>query len=107
MTNKNMLKKKPLLSSILSSIMLFAYIVGVSLFLKNAEKIFGQKPEVMAAIFMLMLLVFSALISGLLLLGGPIYLYAEKEKKTAFRMLSHNIAFLALLLLGAALFLYF
>jgi len=102
-----MLKKKPLLSSILSSVILFAYIVSVSLFLNNGEKIFGKAPGVMGVTFMLMLLVFSALVCGLLLLGGPIYLYAEKEKKTAFKMLSHNIAFLALLLLGAALFLYF
>jgi len=102
-----MLKKRPLLSSILSSIILFSYIVGVSLFLNNAEKIFGNKPEVMGVILTLTLFVFSALVCGLLLLGGPIYLFMEKEKKTAFKMLSHNIAFLALLLLGAALYLYF
>ena len=102
-----MLKKRPFLFSILSSIALFAYIAGVSLFLNNAEKIFGNKPEVIGVILMLTLFVFSALVCGLLLLGGPIYLYAEKEKKTAFKMLSHNIAFLALLLLSAALFLYF
>jgi uncharacterized BrkB/YihY/UPF0761 family membrane protein len=104
-----MLKKKPLLSSFLSSVIFFAYIAGVSLLLNNMEKIFrnAPKPGVMGGILMLMLFVFSALISGLLLLGGPIYLYAEKEKKTAFKMLSFNITFLALLLFGAALFIYF
>lgn len=104
-----MLKKRPLFSSVLSSVILFAYIAGVSLFLNNAQYIFGQrqKPGIMGFVLFLILFVFSALVCGLLLLGGPIYLYLENEKKTAFKMLSHNIAFLALLLFGTALFLYF
>lgn len=100
-----MLKKKPLLSSILSSIILFAYIIGVSLFMNNAEKIFGKAPGFMGMTLILMLLVFSALVCGLLLLGGPIYLYAEKEKKTAFKMLSFNVIFLALILIAAVVYL--
>lgn len=88
-----MLKNKPVLSSFLSSTILFAYIAGVSLFLNNAEKIFGKKPEVVGVILMLSLLVFSALICGLLLLGGPIYLYLENTKKTALRMLAYNVIF--------------
>jgi hypothetical protein len=38
-------------------------------------------------------------------LGGPIYLYWEKEKKTAAKMLSFNILFIAMIMFAILLFL--
>ncbi|MFA5133265.1 MAG: hypothetical protein WC459_00435 [Patescibacteria group bacterium] len=94
-----MLKKHPVLSSILSSLLLLGYVSAVSWFMNNAERFFGNKPDSSGAILILLLLVFSALISGLLVLGGPIYLYLENEKKPAFKLLAYNVIFLAIILL--------
>lgn len=94
-----MLKKYPLLSSLLSSFLLVSYIFLVSLLLNNGNALFGTMPSVFTAVSMLLLLVFSALTCGLLLLGGPIWFYFEKNKKEACKMLLSNILFLAIILI--------
>jgi hypothetical protein len=101
-----MLKKYPFLSSFAAITVLFAYITGVVWFLNNAERIFGKKPDFPGAILFLGIFVFSAFVSGLLVLGGPIYLYTEKEKKTAVKMLSYNAIFMFLFVILAGLLLY-
>jgi len=99
-----MIKKRPLLTSFLSSALFFSYISLISWVLNHGEEIFKSNSDFPVAIFMLSLFVFSALITGLLLLGAPIYLYFEKEKKIAFKILSFNILFLAIIILAFALF---
>jgi len=94
-----MLKKHPLLSSLLSSFLLVTYVFLVSLLLNSGTDLFGKTSNVFTALMMLLLLVFSVLICGLLLLGGPIYLYFEKNKKEACRMLLSNVIFLAIILI--------
>ncbi len=96
------LKKHPLLSSFFATALLLIYVLCVSYLMQNGEKLFGNQPDdIMAPIIILLLLVFSALICGILLLGGPIYLYFEGDKKTAIKMLFTNASFLAVMLLAA------
>lgn len=101
-----MIKKHPFLISFSAITVLFAYIAGVAYFMNNAERIFGKQQNFSGGILFLGIFVFSAFISGLLVLGGPIYLYAENEKKTAIKMLSSNAVFMFLFVILAGLLLY-
>lgn len=96
-----MLKKYPIYSSLISSFLLVVYVSAVALLLENGDKLFGKVSNIPAVTLMLLLLVFSVLVCGLLLLGGPIYLYFEKNKKEACKMLLANILFLAIALITA------
>ena len=85
---------------LLSASGVFIYILGVSWVLFNAKTIFGgEEPKgFVAPIFMLLLFVVSATITGLLVLGKPIYLYFEGKKKEAFTLLIATLAWLILFL---------
>jgi hypothetical protein len=100
-----MIKNKTVLTSFISQVLLLAYVAGVSWFMNNAQYFFDEKPGIIGGVLFLFLFVFSALISGMLVLGGPIYLYWEKEKKTAAKMLSFNILFIAMIMFAILLFL--
>ncbi|MEK7608046.1 MAG: hypothetical protein AAB495_00485 [Patescibacteria group bacterium] len=80
--------------SLLHALGVVLYIGGVALFLTNAEKMFGTGKEFFAPILMLLLLVISASITGLLVLGRPIHLYVQGEKKTAFTFLFATLGWL-------------
>lgn len=80
--------------SLLHALGVVLYIVGVASFLTRAEKMFGNGKEILAPILMLLLLVISASITGLLVLGRPIHLYMQGEKKTAFTFLFATLGWL-------------
>jgi len=88
---------KILLYSFLSSCGLLAYVAFVGYLMVNGNKLFGHVPHIAAMMGFLLLFVFSALLTGLLVLGGPIYLYLEKKKKIAIKMLFYNAGWLALM----------
>ena len=80
--------------SFLTSLGVVAYILGISWFMINAEKLFGTVQEFWGPAVMLLLFVFSALITGLLVLGYPIWLYLEQRKRDAVRVLLCNAGWL-------------
>jgi len=77
----------------------FLYIAGIVFLISNGEKIFGPKETLIIPIFMLLLLVVSATITGLLVFGKPIMLYLDNRKKEAFTLLFGTIGWLAIFLL--------
>jgi len=103
--NKRDLVKK----SLVNAAGVFVYISVVVGLLFNAKSIFGEPdpPGFLTPIFMLLLFVISASITGLLVLGKPIYLYLEGFKKDAFTLLFYTIAWLLffLIIVGAVMLL--
>ena len=83
MNNKRLLQE-----SFLSSVGVLIYIVGVAWVFKNGERLFGKMADFSGPILFLLLFIFSALITGLLVLGRPVWLYLEGEKKL-YRALLH------------------
>ncbi len=70
------------------------YILGISWLLMNAENLFGTANKIWGPAIMLLLFVFSALVTGLLVLGYPVWLYLEQRKKDAVRLLLCNVGWL-------------
>lgn len=80
--------------SLASSIGVFVYVVIVALIMSNGERLFGKMTTFWGPIAFLMLFVFSALITGSLVLGRPIYLYLDNKKEEAVRLFFCNIIWL-------------
>ena len=100
-----MKKSAYILKSFINSAGVFIYISAIVLLMSNGEAIFGEAGTMLIPIFMLLLFVISAVVTGYLVLGQPIFLYMDKKKKEAFIMLMSTIAWLALYLLIVGMFL--
>ncbi len=73
---------------------LVLYLVGVSWFMQNGKNWFGGDDTLVGPIAILLLLVISASVSGLLVLGRPITLYLNGFKKSAWLSLGYTIGWL-------------
>ncbi len=86
------------------------YIAAVASFLFYAPQLFqpGSPKTVLIPIAMLLLLVFSAACTGLLILGRPILWYLDGKKKEALTLLISTLGILFLIMFVAffLLFLY-
>ncbi len=86
------------------------YIIIIASFLFYAPKVIGPGPAntVLIPIVMLLLLVFSAALTGLLLFGKPVLWYFAGKKKEALSLLAATLLIFLIITLGAlvALFLY-
>lgn len=91
--------KKLISLSILNSLGVLAYVSLVALFFNNAQRIFGGKADnFLAPVIMLTLFILSALITGSLVLGRPIMLYLDGQKKEGITLLFYTIISLAVIL---------
>jgi hypothetical protein len=93
------MNKKILQYSFLAVVGEVAYVVIIITFMQNAQKLFGNVPEYLAGITMLLLLVISAAISGGLVLGKPILMYFDGQKKEALLQFIATIGWLILFLI--------
>ena len=92
--------------SFLHSAGVVVYITCVSAFLSNANKIFGnEEHKFVIPIFMLLLLIISASITGLLVLGKPVSLYLDGQKKEAWTFLLYTLGWLAVFLVAVGVIL--
>ena len=81
--------------SFLNSLSAAVYIAAVSVFVFNAGKFFGGKPDTfLAPLSMLLLFVLSAAVVGWLILGKPILLYLDGDKKGGVEMFFQSLAWL-------------
>jgi hypothetical protein len=87
------------LYSLFHALGVFVYVLVISWFLSNGEKIFnnGKPDSFLAPAVMLILLIISATITGTLVLGKPILLYLENKKIEAVKMLSYTVSWLAII----------
>ena len=95
-----------ILKSFLNALGTFAYVFAVAWSLFNGKGIFGEEESFLIPVFMLLLFVISASITGLLVLGKPIHLYMNNMKREAFTMLFATLGWLivfALLVMVALL----
>ena len=84
--------------SFINAVGVFVYIVMVVLLLSNANSFFGNPSKFFAPIFMLLLFVVSASITGLLVLGKPVLLFLDGSKKEATQLLLATILWLVIFL---------
>ncbi len=72
----------------------YLYILLVGWFMSNVEHMFDPKPSFWAPVAFLLLFVFSATMTGLLVLGRPIYIYLNGQKKEAWHLLFWTIGWI-------------
>ncbi len=83
---------------LLHALGVMAYTALASTILTNGGALFGDKPNIWGPITFLMFFVLSATITGLLVLGKPVTLFLEGQKKEAVTFLSATIAWLAIII---------
>lgn len=67
------------------------YVLLVSLFMSNGDKIFGQQDQdIVTPLAVLMLFVFSAFLTGALVLAKPVMLYLDGKKKEGVHLLIYT-----------------
>lgn len=76
-----MKKYEYILKSFINATGVLIYVSAIAFFGFNGEKIFGNKPNFLIPLFMLLLFIISASVTGLLVLGKPIQLYLNGLKK--------------------------
>lgn len=101
-----MQKSQYFLRSLINSAGVFIYVLAVVSLISNAKNIFGDEEGFFVPVFMLLLLIISATTTGLLVLGRPLYLYLNNQKKEAFTLLLFTLAWLVLFLFSVALWLF-
>ena len=89
-----MKKSEYFLKSLLNAAGVVLYTSAVALLMFHGQKIFGRPANFLLPLFMLLLLIISASITGLLVLGKPIHLYLNGLKKEAFTLLFATLAWL-------------
>lgn len=93
-------KKSIIKLSFINSLGTVVYVLAVALFMRNAEKIFGKMEEtVVGPMIFLLLFVVSASITGGLILGKPLMLYLDKQKKGAVRLFISTLLWLILFII--------
>jgi len=83
MNNKQIIKK-----GIINSLGVLVYIFLLSSFMSQANNWFGTTDQdIVTPVAVLMLFIFSALVTGGLVLGNPLALYLDGKKKEAIKLL--------------------
>jgi hypothetical protein len=101
-----MKKSDYLLKSFIGAGGVFVYTTAVAWLGFNSQRIFGGKEDnFLAPLFVLLLFVISASITGLLVLGKPIHLYLNGLKKEAFTLLFATLAWLTIFLIAIVIIL--
>ncbi|MGE5436451.1 MAG: hypothetical protein ACM3O3_04425 [Syntrophothermus sp.] len=100
MENKALLKR-----ATLDALGTALYAFLISQIMKNGDKIFGKVDNTLfAPMVFLLTFIFSALVTGYLVLGKPIMMYLDGQKKEALRLLFYTgAALFILMVLGFAL----
>jgi len=87
----------------LSALGVVIYVVLVALLMMNGDAIFGTAQTVVAPIAVLLLFVLSAAVVGALILGKPLMMYLDGEKKDAVKMFIRTVLWLVVFTLTALL----
>ena len=94
-----MKKSDYLLKSLINATSVFIYVSAVAWLGFNNQMIFGKPTNFLTPLFVLLLFVVSASITGLLVLGKPIHLYLNGLRKEAFTLLFATLAWLILFII--------
>lgn len=80
--------------ALIDSLATAAYVAFVGVFLYYAPQIFTSIDTILTPILMLLLLVFSASVTGSLIFGRPVLWYLDGKKSEALRLLIYTLAYL-------------
>jgi len=89
---------KILKESFLSAAGVVLYIFLVAGLIIHGNELFGRPDNYFGPVIFLLLFVFSALITGLLVLARPVMLYLEKERIAAIRLLLFTTGWLLVIM---------
>ncbi len=85
-----MKNSKLIMLAILNSLGVGVYVFLVSLIMNHGSKIFGEKDTAVTPVAVLLLFVLSALVTSGLVLGRPIMLYLDGQKKEGVKLLVYT-----------------
>lgn len=101
----NGLNKKIIWQSMVHSIGVAIYVLGVSFILNHGNKWFGEINGIWGPALILLLLCFSAATVGLLIFGRPAYLIIIGQKEKGVKMLFFTLLWMAIItILAFAIF---
>jgi hypothetical protein len=103
----NHMRKKLILSGLACALSEAAYVTLIALFMTHANQYFGPGPNVLGVVAFLLVFVFSAAISGALVLGKPILLYLENQKREALELFAITLGWIFFMLVILFVFLIF
>jgi len=87
-------------TALLNVVYTTVYVIVISLFLGYGSNIkIGKVSPFIASIVFLLLFVFSAALTGFLVVGKPLQLYIDGKKKDALSLLFYTLIFLFILTL--------
>lgn len=89
-----MKKSDYFLKSLINALAVLVYTAAVACLLFNGKAIFNKASNFLLPLFMLLLFIISASLTGLMVLGRPIHLYLSGLKKEAFILLFATLAWL-------------
>lgn len=95
-----MKKSAYLWKSFINALGVLVYTAVVSWLLFNGEDLFGATSSFLLPLFMLLLFVISAAITGLLVLGRPLHLYLSGLKKEAVTLLFATLAWILVFIIA-------
>lgn len=98
-------KKHPAIIGLKQALGVAIYCGLVSAFFRMMEQADAKVDNFVMATVMLLILVFSAAITGALVFGYPVYLIINKEVKKGLAVLGHTFLFLLLIIIIVLLFL--
>lgn len=92
------MRSKYLLRGFAHAAGVFIYVAGVAWLVFNSQRLFGRPASFLVPLFVLLLFVISASVTGLLVLGKPTHLYLSGLKRDAFTLLFVTLGWLILFL---------
>jgi len=99
------MNKKLILIGLAQAAGVLAYVAAISWIITNGEYLFGKMPTVWGPILMLLLLVFSAAVTGSLVFAKPVILYLQDRKVEGLGLLFLTLSFLLIFIVGIIVFL--
>jgi hypothetical protein len=94
-----MTKLKLVWQSAISAVGVLAYIMLVAWIMNNGERLFGEMDNYIGPVVFLMLFVFSATVTGLLVLGRPVYLLLSGQKNEAVKLFFYTLLWMLIFVL--------
>ncbi len=101
-----MTSKKIIIQALIQSTLATLYIVLVATFFYFANTIFGKEDTFVTPIAFLLLFVLSAAITGSLVLGRPILMYWDNQKKEAIKLFGLTLMWLFIYMIIAMVILW-
>lgn len=89
MTKKSILRYA--LAEVVAAVL---YVLFISVFFSQAEKIFGPEDTMLSPVVFLLLLVFSVAMMAMTIFGRSIMWYLDGQKKEAVKLLFYKLAYL-------------